>query len=857
MDIDIPIEGAGVYAVHVGEKDLEATTLVIRSDIEAIVKTSRREVLVFVQDMLKGKIVPNARVFVSDGSQVILEGVTGEDGVYRASFAAHQSPLSIHQVSAFVIKDGNVASDLLNLSGLGLSKRLTPCGYIYTDRSAYRPGQSVAIRGIIRDVADGSYVVPDSAPYQISVIDGGGRLMHEEEVVLSVFGTFEAEMRLDENASVGEYLIHAASVSQSASDESQLKTPPRHTFAGHFFVQRFQLEKVQLTLDFPRGVYFRGEKIDGTFIASYYYGQPVKGARIRYTLPNGQSYTESADDQGKLPITFDTALVKPGEWLHFKAAVEGENVGVEATVFLAHLGFSIAVKPSAEVILSGEPFDVSIKTSGADGKPVGRSLKLSVFRTGRRPAHPILSQVPWLDMDDSADAEVLAEEHQVETDESSGEGKILLTLTKGGQYTLRATGTDRFGQPVLGAGKATISDDNDAIRLRIFADGTTTQVGASETVRIHSRLEDTASGPLTLALVTYEGEGIIDYKVLSLKSEMNAVQFRVGHKHFPNFYFAVAAIDGGKLRTAGKHFTVERQLNLAVSWQHKTPLPDSGGQPNYNFHPFPIYSPGKEAEVQVRATDQLGQPVKAEFSLALVDEALFAQYPETLTPINDFFQEGIRREAAMRTASSCTFRYAPATRRIVKEVLAEEQRLRDIGLGKASPKPKVRRPIVKQVIKPSSPMQDIFIFEEAKTYPRITTAVGVRTTQSFEALKRRTLGELVENITLGVPEATSTSLPVISGRWRRDVGRASRSMIERSRKQLATSKRLLLKRNRATMKQRRPSFMPFQLLGRRTLLTPTGFIADGIGCSLPRWHILHCCLSTWVGSKSREKFSMC
>ena len=514
---------------------------------------------------------------------------------------------------------------------------------------------------------------------------------------------------------VGEYRIHAASVSQSAADESQVKTPPRHTFAGHFLVQRFQLEKVQLTLDFPRGVYFRGEKIDSTFIASYYYGQPVKGARIRYTLPNGQSYTESADDQGKLPITFDTALVKPGEWLHFKGVVEGENVGVEATVFLAHLGFSIAVKPSAEVILSGEPFDVSIKTSGADGKPVGRSLKLSVFRTGRRPAHPILSQVPWLDMDNSADAEVLVEEHQVETDESSGEGKILLTLTKGGQYTLRATGTDRFGQPVLGAGKATISDDNDAIRLRIFADGTTTQVGASETVRIHSRLEDTASGPLTLALVTYEGEGIIDYKVLSLKSEMNAVQFRVGHKHFPNFYFAVAAIDGGKLRTAGKHFTVERQLNLAVSWQHKTPLPDSGGQPNYNFHPFPIYSPGKEAEVQVRATDQLGQPVKAEFSLALVDEALFAQYPETLTPINDFFQEGIRREAAMRTASSCTFRYAPATRRIVKEVLAEEQRLRDIGL------------------------------------------VGVRTTQSFEALKRRTLGELVENITLGVPEATSTA----------------------------------------------------------------------------------------------------
>ena len=42
-------------------------------------------------------------------------------------------------------------------SGLGVPEQvaqgLTPRAYIYTDRPAYRPGQKVAIRGVVREVA--------------------------------------------------------------------------------------------------------------------------------------------------------------------------------------------------------------------------------------------------------------------------------------------------------------------------------------------------------------------------------------------------------------------------------------------------------------------------------------------------------------------------------------------------------------------------------------------------------------------------------------------------------------------------------------------------------------------------------
>ncbi len=76
------LELPGVYVVKVtDDKTLQATTLVIGSDLDAIVKTSRDQLLVFAQDMKTGQGRAGVRVLVAEGGQVVLEGVTGPDGV--------------------------------------------------------------------------------------------------------------------------------------------------------------------------------------------------------------------------------------------------------------------------------------------------------------------------------------------------------------------------------------------------------------------------------------------------------------------------------------------------------------------------------------------------------------------------------------------------------------------------------------------------------------------------------------------------------------------------------------------------------------------------------------------------------
>src|SRR5262249_1151859 len=83
----------GVYVMKVSDdRTLQATTLVLGSDIDAIVKTSRDQVLVFAQHMKTGKGRPGARELVSDDEGIILDARTGNDGVLVRDWAKPLEP---------------------------------------------------------------------------------------------------------------------------------------------------------------------------------------------------------------------------------------------------------------------------------------------------------------------------------------------------------------------------------------------------------------------------------------------------------------------------------------------------------------------------------------------------------------------------------------------------------------------------------------------------------------------------------------------------------------------------------------------------------------------------------------------
>ena len=625
--IPIPSGKKGAFAgiVKIEGGDWSATTLVLRSDIDLILKSSRREILVYAEDGRRGTPAAGTELLISDGSKIIGSGVTGADGVFRGRFEGLKESDSVR---VFASSKFGVATNLFNIGGLQFSSGLSARGYIYTDKPTYRPGERVAVRGILREVKDGSYIVPADAGWEVKITDPAGRMISMSEVQLDKFGAFDSGLVLPRGAQLGAYGIAA----------HQPKSGRNWT--GGFTVAEFKLDRIRLGIDFPQRVYFRGEKVTGTIRASYYWGSPAADQLIAYSTPDGRQFSGKTDADGELQFEFDTAGFQPGQPLAFNASINTFNIKKSATVFLANLGYGIAVKPAQPLALSGEPFEIEVKTVGADGEPVGKELTLTVLRQEAQKSNRTLEAVPWLSHAPPTAANITVEEHTLTTDPETGEGKITLKLKKGGGYTLRVSGQDRFDQTVTGTSYVAISDDEDANKLRFFADKNTYDVGAKVPLRLHSRVD------AKLALLTFEGEEILSHKVVPLKKGYNAIDALVEHAHFPNFRVSVALIDGRTLRAATKRFNVRRELKIVIKPEKET------------------FEPGEEGEVELIVTDQLGNPVEAAVSLALVNEALYAAHPDNTRRIIPFFQEGARRYTEFLLTSTAGFSYTALSQRV-------------------------------------------------------------------------------------------------------------------------------------------------------------------------------------------------
>ncbi len=301
----------GMYVVKVtDEKNLQATTLVLGSDVDAIFKSSVNQLLVFAQDMKTGKGRSNARVLVSDGDKVLLDARTGEDGVLLTDWP---EPFSPGRPLQYLVLDGeNVAGTGLNIPSQ-VAQGLSARAYLDTDRPAYRPGQTVELRGVVREVEKGAYTIHEGSKYNLEVYDSRGRRFVDRTQTLSKFGTFHATFPVDPGAPLGTYRI-------------RLFQPGKSDFSSAFEVQAYQLQKIDLTIDLPRTVYFRGETIEADVEARYQYGTPLANRPIEVALPDGRTVRGRTNDSGKYHVSFPTTDFAEEQTFALVARLPEDNV---------------------------------------------------------------------------------------------------------------------------------------------------------------------------------------------------------------------------------------------------------------------------------------------------------------------------------------------------------------------------------------------------------------------------------------------------------------------------------------------------------------------------------------------------
>ncbi|WP_395750808.1 MG2 domain-containing protein [Prosthecobacter sp.] len=638
--IDVPFEGAkpGVCLIRVEGEDWQASTIVIRSDIDLIVQSAWTEALVFVQDRVKEAVVADAEVLLSNGKEIIGQGRTGKDGVFRLRGEMIRATADL---CAYVRTGSGEAIQQIDLRGMTqeitggdtdrASVALSRRGFIYTDKPVYRAGDSVHFRGIIRDVQDGSYSVPAGREYDISITDGEGRVLRRMRSKLSDFGTFTHSVPLPSATPSDTFYIRAKSVE---GDEK---------YEASFEVREFEIEEISAVIETKPDAVFRGDRIEGTLRVNYSWGAPLVDEPVRLRMPDGRVLEGKTDAAGGFNFTQETTAFQPGGYVTFSAELPVRRRSAHHTVSVLHAGVRLEWDRMPDPALTGEPAPIRIKALDHHGKPTAAEVKITLSRLDNQPANPVLSALPGLVYLPQASAPTRIAEFTLQTDATTGLGSSTVVLQSAAPHKLVAQTTDARGNVVELDYDLQASGPDDATKLRLFSEEDEINEGSTLKVDAHSRI----SAPLVL--LTIAGEDMIEHRIIKLGVGHNELPFPIAAAHWPQFEVGIACLDGTRLRKARRGFVVKRPLKIEI----QTPA-----QP---------VKPGEAAEITLTTTDANGRPVAAELSLALASSALFAQYSDNTEPMDEFFHGGLRSSNSLRTGSTAAFQHRAASRLLSKD----------------------------------------------------------------------------------------------------------------------------------------------------------------------------------------------
>ncbi|MGO9111411.1 MAG: MG2 domain-containing protein [Thermoguttaceae bacterium] len=629
---------AGVAAVSVSSPTLESTTLLIQSDLEILVKSSRDEVLVFAENVATGKPWPGVRLLISDGRSVFAEAKTGDDGFFRQRYNELHDAAYLRVFAA--AGGGHVASTAVRLDGEPVAHRLADRIYVDTDRSSYFAGETVHVQGAARHADGDRFSIEPGKKLTVDVLDNADRrLLRRRDVTLSAMGTFAWDFLLPAEIPEGTYKVVVLDR------------------AGHrqnvdFQIGRPQEDRLRLVLDLPRSVYYRGEVIEGSLRAVLPEDRPLAGVKVMYKLGDAPATSLTTDARGEVHFAIPTAELESYGPMGFEAAIPSRSLSLRREVTVATRGFSISLETTRPVFVAGEAFDVRVATLDAADRPRSEKLLLRVYRrdhVGETTREELIAEYPLVTAAD-------------------GTARRTLRLAKGGAYVVRATGTDRFGNRIASGLKLAVSGDDDPQRLLLLVDRTQLKAGETVEARIYWR------GQPARAVVTCHFDRLIQNRQIAIETGLNRLQIPVTAAMAPGFTLTVSVMadcqrthhtpPDGSHHAEGADMVPGGECNRLHEAACALRVdPDLQVKIECHRHGSPVAAPlpGEPADVTVTTCDAQGKPVAAEVSLDIMPLERGFGGPLANESLATFFRDH-DAPARFQTASSIQFHYQPANR---------------------------------------------------------------------------------------------------------------------------------------------------------------------------------------------------
>lgn len=637
------------------------------TDIGITLKTSPTNILLWATSLKTGEVMPNLPVELRNVSNKVLwTGTTDMNGV---AMAPGWKDLDVNKVQwgrpeiyAFVSSPGGDAvlssnwNQGLDLWRFNLNYEYTPSEsthktVLFTERSIYRPGETVYLKGVLRSREGGEWTLPKVKKGALKVFNARGEDAFNETVEISQnMGTFNAQIPLPKGAYTGYWDV-------SFTPEGLPPAGEDGTGSVSFRVEAVKQSDFEVNLRPDKENYISGENASFMASANYMFGAPVADGNARWTVRQSDGYvnikgfseyvfapyfmrqdasnygadkllvesTGKLDGKGTLNFKVKLPEVKYPAFVYTEMGVQSPSrqelfnrqmVTVHPSSF--YIGTKLETKNGVKLgeavkagLIAVTPEGVKLDNIKTDVK-IWKEQWLSVRKSA------LNGRLEWISekqITDFAPQKITINEEGTDfVFMPSEEGSYFVTFTAKDDKGRVASGGLEFY--VYGPGQTYWRQNDDDI-LNLKQDKDVYQVGDTAKILVESPYEEAN------ALVTVEREGVLDSWITPVRSGADYVEVPVKADYLPNAYVSVMLVRGrsdakydesgldlakpqGKIGYA--NLTVEqtpRRITTAIQTDKKE------------------YRPGEEVTVKLD-TAVRGKPTAAEVVVMVVDEGLLA-----------------------------------------------------------------------------------------------------------------------------------------------------------------------------------------------------------------------------------------
>lgn len=606
-EIDLGQLPIGVYVAQLGPADTGSAVVVVVTDLALVTKRDADTLLLYTSSLTTGEpLAAELSVLTGDGLTALN---TDADGL--ATFPADEPgtlPVGAHNGDSWAFSNAWWSSWNGDV----------PSTYLVTDRPVYQPGQQVELKGTTRLARS---VAPVSGALVTVTIDNADyEEIFSAEVTTDAFGSFTVSVPLPESAPLGYYSIRAEVHGSSSW--------------GSFWVEEYVLPEFEVQVEAAEEYSIHGQSTTFTVSAGYLFGGPVAGGTVSYVVlsepysrwawrsPYG-FYDTASSTYGGSVIARGEAVIGPDGTVALPVTLQPQDSDYRLTLEASvtdESGRAVTAQASmiayrADLVLglsSGryshpvdEPLSLTVTAQDLEGNPLSTGFTVSTERSY------------WVD-----GAGVQFEAGPTYAGETAADGETTIMIDPGvaGSWRVTVTATDAEGRLTdsdmfmwLFGGEAVYWDHQ---YLEVQADKEEYVPGETARFVIESPVAD------GWALLTREGDQVSGWELVRFAGNTFTYELEVDGSEVPNSYLGVVVVGDGEIYSTSTSFRVDptqRFLNVQIE-------ADSA-----------VFEPGTSTALNVLVTDAHGQPVQAQLTIAVVDEAVFMIRPERTPDVRGFF----------------------------------------------------------------------------------------------------------------------------------------------------------------------------------------------------------------------------